>query len=253
MPPAFQSGLPPTQQQQQQQSSHRHFQPPSYTASPLQKALTPPPLEPRSGPDTDLEPFPSVESSLDNSSITSGRNFHMPATGLPGTGNSNSSPVQPPRSYTTSHPPSSHPHHLHLHDLHHPHHPPRPQHHRYSNPSSSSLTGVNKDLDVYCASCSRPWSLRDCFACTECICGVCRECVSNIMGTALQPQPQPQPPGRPAAPASILNPTSSPGNGVSGNGNVGVSAGRPGLPNRRACPCCGTNSGRWKPFQLEFR
>ncbi|KAL8632618.1 hypothetical protein Q9189_001622 [Teloschistes chrysophthalmus] len=47
----------------------------TYKASPLQRALTPPPPDDR-GP----EPFPSIESS--QSSSTSGHNFHIPPSGL---------------------------------------------------------------------------------------------------------------------------------------------------------------------------
>ncbi|KAJ5160775.1 uncharacterized protein N7482_007779 [Penicillium canariense] len=63
LPPAFQSGsgLPPL-------SSHRPFPPHSYTASPLHKSLTPPPFETLRSRDSDLEPFPSIESSLDSMS-----------------------------------------------------------------------------------------------------------------------------------------------------------------------------------------
>jgi hypothetical protein len=65
-----------------------------YKASPLQRALTPPP------PDEVPEPFPSVESSLDSTtnSTQSGANFHMRSTGL---SNSDSSPmfVQPVQIY----------------------------------------------------------------------------------------------------------------------------------------------------------
>jgi hypothetical protein len=51
-----------------------HFE--AYKASPLQNALTPP--RPRSP----HEPFPSVESSIESSTQSSGRNFHIPPTGL---------------------------------------------------------------------------------------------------------------------------------------------------------------------------
>ncbi|KMU72794.1 hypothetical protein CISG_03228 [Coccidioides immitis RMSCC 3703] len=227
LPPAFQStpGLPPAQS-----SYPRQFAPLSYTASPLQKALTPPPYEHSGPPDTDLEPFPSVESSLDSNSSVSGKNYHMSASGLPPP-MSDSSPVQPPRPGTSSYPLSSHPHQLQPHIR-------NRIHHRLSNPTPfSSHNG--KDVQIYCASCSRPWPLRECLACTECICGVCRECVSMMSGTIG------------ASPASILNPTSNPGNGISGNGNI--SAPRTGLPGRRGCPSCGTISGKWKSFQLDFR
>ena len=58
----------------------------AYKASPLQRALTPPP------PDDAPEPFPSVESSLESAgtSAQSGTNFHMRLTGL---SNSDSSPM----------------------------------------------------------------------------------------------------------------------------------------------------------------
>lgn len=57
-----------------------HFE--TYKASPLQNALTPP------RPHSPHEPFPSVESSVESSALNSGRNFHIPPTGLssdPGT------------------------------------------------------------------------------------------------------------------------------------------------------------------------
>jgi len=54
-------------------SSHLHNH--TYTASPLQRALTPPRADAH-----DLPPFPSVESSID--SAKSGANFHMSGHGL---------------------------------------------------------------------------------------------------------------------------------------------------------------------------
>ncbi|KAK2766257.1 hypothetical protein FQN54_007774 [Arachnomyces sp. PD_36] len=221
------SSLPPAFQSTPGLQSHRPFQPLSYTASPLQKALTPPPYEPHGGPDNDLEPFPSVESSLDSTSTVSGKNFHMSATGLPNSVHSDSSPVQPPNSLSNPHP-SSHPRHQH----HHPPRHPRPQHSQ-SNPPPFFR---GSDVQIYCAACNRPWLLRECFACTECICGICRECVGMMVGMQG---------------TSMMNITSSPGNGVTtGNG----AGGRPSsLPTRRGCPRCGTVGGRWKGFQLDFR
>ena len=52
-----------------------HFQNHTYNASPLQRALTPPPPD-----NNDLQPFPSVESSVDSSK--SGHNFHISSQGL---------------------------------------------------------------------------------------------------------------------------------------------------------------------------
>jgi hypothetical protein len=234
LPPAFQttSGLPAPQ-------PYRQFPPLSYSASPLQKTLTPPPYEPHHGPDMDLEPFPSVESSLDSASTVSGKNFHMSSAGLPTSANSDSSPVPTSRSLASVYPPSSHPQQLQNHHHQHPHHR---VHHRQSNPTPLSS---GKDVQICCAACTRIWPLRDCFACTECICGVCKDCVNVIMGL----------PTTSAGHPSILNPTSNPGNGagVSGNGNLS-GTGRPtSLPSRRGCPSCGTIGGRWKGFQLDFR
>ena len=157
-----------------------HFQPQSYTASPLQNALTPPP------PDlpgvNDPEPFPSVESSMESSA--SGQNFHISASGLPTSASTNedSSPLQ--------------------------------GHSQMARPPYRDSGGPN--IEIYCASCSRPWLLKHSFACTECICGVCGDCVSQIM----------------SSPTSV----------------------QPGLaPVRRGCPRCYVMGGRWKKFQLDFR
>ncbi|KAK2750594.1 hypothetical protein FQN57_002665 [Myotisia sp. PD_48] len=226
LPPAFQStpGLPTSQ------PSYRQFPQLSYAASPLQKALTPPPYEHRA-PDTDLEPFPSIESSLDSMSTTSGKNFHMAPTGLPTSANSDSSPIQPSRPLT-SYPPSSHPYQF-SHPLYRPHH-------RLSNPTPFS--SITKDVQIYCSSCSRPWPIRECVACTECISGVCRECISSIADIPL---------GGMGGPVSILNPTSSPGNGINRNTNGGdVSQIH---HSRKGCPRCGMIGGKWRAFQLEFR
>ncbi|KAL6703456.1 hypothetical protein ACN47E_009630 [Coniothyrium glycines] len=93
----------------------------SYTASPLQNALTPPPPEL-----SELQPFPSVESSIE--SAVSGQNFHMPSQGL-----SDSSPSFP------------------------------------------------FPVQIYCAACRKLSILRDSYACSECICGLCQECVDVLV------------------------------------------------------------------------
>ncbi|KAF2121875.1 hypothetical protein BDV96DRAFT_609019 [Lophiotrema nucula] len=93
----------------------------SYTASPLQNTLTPPP------PDmSDLQPFPSVESSIE--STQSGQNFHIPSQGL-----SDSSPT-------------------------------------YTHP-----------VQIYCAACRKLSILKDSYACSECICGLCPDCVDVLI------------------------------------------------------------------------
>ncbi|KAF2470436.1 uncharacterized protein BDR25DRAFT_34795 [Lindgomyces ingoldianus] len=93
----------------------------SYTQSPLQNTLTPPP------PDTsDLQPFPSVESSIE--STQSGQNFHISSQGL-----SDSSPTYP--------------------------HP----------------------VQIYCAACRKLSVLKESYACSECICGLCQDCVDVLV------------------------------------------------------------------------
>jgi hypothetical protein len=199
LPPAFQSasGLPPL-------SSHRQFPPHSYTASPLHKSLTPPPFEGHRGRDSDLEPFPSIESSLDSMSSASGKNFH---SGIARSINSDSSPVLnliPPLSQQR-------------------------QHHRFSNPTPASFR--NNDIQIYCAHCKRPWALNECYACTECICGVCRECVSLFISSP---------------PASFR----SPGNGSLNNAPP---PGPTSYPSARGCPRCRTTGGKWKAFQIDVK
>ncbi|CEJ61805.1 Putative RfeD [Penicillium brasilianum] len=202
LPPAFQSGsgLPPL-------SSHRQFPPHSYAASPLHKSLTPPPFEGHRGRDNDLEPFPSIESSLDSMSSASGKNFPSSTSGIARSINSDSSPVLnliPPLSQNR-------------------------QHHRFSNPTPASFR--NNDIQIYCAHCRRPWPLNECYACTECICGVCRECVPMFISSP---------------PASFRTP---------GNGSLN-SAPPPGptsYPSVRGCPRCRSTGGKWKAFQIDVK
>jgi hypothetical protein len=153
-----------------------------YNASPLQRALTPPPPD-GLGPN-DPEPFPSVES-LDSGG--SGQNFHISGSGLPtsASSNENTSPLQ-----YHSHP--------------------------YQHSHSSSFGSKSEVLEIYCASCGRPWLLKNAFACTECICGVCSDCVGQII----------------SSPVVTVQP--------------GIA------PMRRGCPRCGVMGGRWKKFAISF-
>lgn len=159
---------------------HLHGQ---YNSSPLQRTLTPPPPDVL-GPN-DPEPFPSVESV---ESAGSGQNFHISRSGLPtsASSNENTSPLQ---------------HHA----------------HPYQHSQSSSFGSKSEVLEIYCASCGRPWLLKNAFACTECICGVCSDCVGQII----------------SSPVVTVQP--------------GVA------PMRRGCPRCGVMGGKWKRFQLDFR
>jgi len=102
----------------------------AYTASPLQRALTPPP-GPSSGYDNNT-PFPNdIDSSI--ASSKSGVGFHIPASGLSVSDAS-------------------------------------PQSHIYSN----------SHVQIYCAGCQKLSVLKESWACTECICGLCKDCVDTI-------------------------------------------------------------------------
>lgn len=105
----------------------------SYTASPLQHALTPPPADDHP---LGLNPFPSVENeSVPNSidSNASGTNFHIMPSAHALSSASDSSPM-------------------------------------FSNP-----------VQIYCAACRRLSVLKESFACPECICGVCAQCVEALI------------------------------------------------------------------------
>ncbi|KAI1326185.1 hypothetical protein F5Y16DRAFT_421939 [Xylariaceae sp. FL0255] len=47
--------------------------------------------------------------------------------------------------------------------------------------SDSSPTYSSQDVHIYCAACQRTSKLRASYACTECICGLCRDCVNILM------------------------------------------------------------------------
>ena len=152
-----------------------------YNASPLQRALTPPPPDVL-GPN-DPEPFPSVES---HESAGSGQNFHISASGLPTSASSNDQ-ISPLQTYRNP----------------------------YQHSQSSSFGSKSDTLEIFCANCGRPWLLKNSFACTECICGVCSDCVGQIITSP------------------VVNPL--PGTGT------------------RGCPRCGNLGSRFKRFNLDFR
>ncbi|CAG8017291.1 unnamed protein product [Penicillium nalgiovense] len=200
LPPAFQSsGLPPI-------SSHRQFPPHSYAASPLHKSLTPPPYENHRSRESDLEPFPSIESSLDSMSSASGRNFASSVSGVAPSINSDSSPVM---NFIPS--------------------ISQRQHHRFSNPTPASFR--NKEVQVFCAQCKRPSALNECYACTECICGVCRDCVGMFISSP---------------PTSFRTPGNGPLNTVASQGPTSY-------PGPQGCPRCRTVGGKWKAFQIDIK
>ncbi|KAF2965245.1 hypothetical protein GQX73_g8341 [Xylaria multiplex] len=47
--------------------------------------------------------------------------------------------------------------------------------------SDSSPSYSSQDVHIYCAACQRTSKLRESYACTECICGLCRDCVNILM------------------------------------------------------------------------
>ncbi|KAI1651808.1 hypothetical protein F4815DRAFT_492572 [Daldinia loculata] len=47
--------------------------------------------------------------------------------------------------------------------------------------SDSSPGFSSQDVHIYCAACQRASKLRESYACTECICGLCRDCVNILM------------------------------------------------------------------------
>lgn len=138
--------------------SASHFQ--GYQASPLQRALTPPSyaVEPVSSSFTAYpephypDPFPSVESANE-----SGDNFHINPHSL-----SDSSP-----SFTASATARSHRNSNITAELH--------QSSSHRNSSGATV------IEIYCAACQRVSDLKDSYACTECICGICRECVDVLV------------------------------------------------------------------------
>ncbi|KAI1083091.1 hypothetical protein F5B20DRAFT_445505 [Whalleya microplaca] len=47
--------------------------------------------------------------------------------------------------------------------------------------SDSSPSYSSQEVYIYCAACQRTSKLRESYACTECICGLCRDCVNILM------------------------------------------------------------------------
>ncbi|KAI9887861.1 MAG: hypothetical protein M1823_000383 [Watsoniomyces obsoletus] len=45
----------------------------------------------------------------------------------------------------------------------------------------SSPSSASQNVQIYCAACQNSTMLRTAFACTECICGICRECVDILV------------------------------------------------------------------------
>ena len=172
-------------------SSVSHNQ--SYKASPLGRTLTPPPPHILTGP----SPFHSVEASgmsLDSITSThsahtsaSGQNFHIPSSGL-----SSSDTATSPTFYNSQH----------------------------TNNTSQSSTSSSAQVQIWCANCRRPSTLKDSYACVECISGFCVDCVYALSSDQS---------------FSMLQ-----------RGAIGGATGR-------KCPRCGMIGARYKPIQFELR
>ncbi|KAB8532549.1 hypothetical protein FH972_025494 [Carpinus fangiana] len=162
--------------------NHNAYQ--SYTTSPLQNTVLPhsPDEDETYAPPPPLEAFPSVESTFDtstqptfhhqqssgDSSVShayggfghhaahSGSNFHIAPEGL------NSSPTDTAvalthmRSYSGSQ--------------------------NYRPHTGHSQQAPTPLVQHYCAACHRVTPLNSSYACTECICGICRDCVDVLTG-----------------------------------------------------------------------
>lgn len=138
----------------------------SFQASPLNRALTPPPA-PDNNSNLDLQPFPSVDSSLSssaggahahhNSGDSSGSQFHIMNPSSMDSSSASAVPSQSSPLFTSA-----------------------------STAASSSAPQSHPQLSrqpvqIYCAGCRHLTVLKESFACTNCICGLCATCVDAIM------------------------------------------------------------------------
>lgn len=192
IPQSPRGSLPPFQAQ-----NHSHFHQGSYNTSPLQNAILP--QSPEQGPSfepSQLEAFPSVESfdaqaaqqqgyhahhSSNDSSVSTnpftfqprphhqpqsstGSNFHMPPEGL----------SSPPNDPSIAAPGALGRSHMHSYSA--------PQYPTSSTPHlSAQQAPPSAVVQHYCAACHRITPLTSSYACTECICGICRDCVDVLM------------------------------------------------------------------------
>ncbi|TKA69391.1 hypothetical protein B0A55_08679 [Friedmanniomyces simplex] len=114
----------------------------SFQASPLNRALTPPAPDPGLA---DLQPFASVESSL---SSVSHNHHHHHQSSADSTGSQ----------FQIMHPASM------------------------DSTSSPNMFGpAQAAVQIYCAGCRRLCVLKESYACTNCICGLCGNCVEAII------------------------------------------------------------------------
>lgn len=163
--------------------NHNAYQ--SYTTSPLQNTILPhspdDEEEPYVAPPPPLEAFPSVESTFDSSNQSafhhqhssgdssishaynyghhpghSGSNFHIAPEGLSSSPHDTAAALAHMRSYSGSQ--------------------------QYRPHTGHSQQAPAPLVQHYCAACHRVTPLNSSYACTECICGICRECVDVLIG-----------------------------------------------------------------------
>ncbi|SMR60482.1 unnamed protein product [Zymoseptoria tritici ST99CH_1E4] len=142
----------------------------SFQASPLNRALTPPDANHHSG--LDMQTFPSVDDSSLSSNLShqhhnsadSGSQFQIMN---PSSIDSTSSEVFPPGSGGSGSggPIGSSSGGVGLN----------------STTATAGLSGANGPVQIYCAGCRRLCSLKEAFACTGCICGLCGVCANAIV------------------------------------------------------------------------
>jgi len=108
----------------------------SFQASPLNRALTPPPAN----ADLDLQPYTSVDSSLSSNSM----HQHHDSTSTGSQFN-----ILPPGTMDSN--------------------------------NTSPMFTAPQPVQIYCAGCRRLSVLKDSYACTNCICGLCATCVEALV------------------------------------------------------------------------
>ncbi|KAK1072334.1 hypothetical protein LTR74_002646 [Friedmanniomyces endolithicus] len=133
----------------------------SFQASPLNRALTPP--APEEDPHLeDLQPFPSVDSSLSSSLSHHPHHHHHHHSSADSTG--------------------SQFHIMHAASMDNSTSSPTTNNNLYSAGASTAAPHASAaTVQIYCAGCRRLCVLKESYACTNCICGLCGNCVEAII------------------------------------------------------------------------
>ncbi|KAK1061411.1 hypothetical protein LTR33_012703 [Friedmanniomyces endolithicus] len=133
----------------------------SFQASPLNRALTPP--APEEDPNlADLQPFPPVDSSLSSSLSHHPHHHHHHHSSADSTG--------------------SQFHIMHAASMDNSTSSPTTNNNLYSAGASTAAPHASAaTVQIYCAGCRRLCVLKESYACTNCICGLCGNCVEAII------------------------------------------------------------------------